>query len=202
GIARRAHVANEFDVAPERQPGDLPASALPVGPADQLASEADGKGLRRNAEQPPDEIVAELMEEDERSQRANERDEDQPERRVGKHQWQLSVISASTRERAARSTSITCSMDAGAGSSDCCSARSTHGAISAKRSRSARKAATATSFAALRTIGAAPPASSAWRARFSAGKRQRSGFSKSSLEMAARSSRCAGVSIRCGQASA
>src|SRR2546428_194011 len=37
--------------------------------------------------------------------------------------------------------------------------------------RRARKAATAISFAALRMAGRAPPASSAWRARASAGKR-------------------------------
>ena len=62
----------------------------------------------------------------------------------------------------------------------CSSARSTVPAISAKPMRRPRKAATATSLAALRTIGAAPPASSASRASRKAGKRPTSGFSKSS----------------------
>ena len=48
-IARRGHVADELHIAAERQPGDLPPRALPVGPADQLAAEADREGLRRES---------------------------------------------------------------------------------------------------------------------------------------------------------
>ena len=38
--------------------------------------------------------MAELVEEDERPERANERDQDQPEGRLRKHQWQLAFIMA------------------------------------------------------------------------------------------------------------
>ena len=41
GVARRGHVADELDVAAERQPGDLPARPLPVGPSENLAAKAD-----------------------------------------------------------------------------------------------------------------------------------------------------------------
>jgi hypothetical protein len=59
-----------------------------------------------------------------------------------------------------------------------------------------RKARTATSLAALSTVGAVPPALSAARANRSAGKRAGSGASKLSVPMAARSSRFAGQGMR------
>ena len=59
---------------------------------------------------------------------------------------------------------------------------------------------TATSLAALSTVGAEPPAASARRAMPSAGKRVRSGSSKLKLATRARSSRGAGVPMRTGQA--
>src|SRR5215213_5562466 len=74
--------------------------------------------------------------------------------------------------------------------------------MSVKPSLPSRKCATATSFAALSTVGAAPPFSSASRARRNAGKRSMSGFSKSRRAIADKSKRSAGVSIRSGQASA
>src|SRR5205814_2292578 len=80
GVACRTHVADELHVAAEREPGDLPARALLVGPAEQLAAETDREDLGRDTEQARDEIVAEFVEEDERAQSAYERDQDQPER--------------------------------------------------------------------------------------------------------------------------
>ena len=162
GIARRAHVADELHIAAERQPGDLPARALAVGPAEQLAAEADREDLRRDAEQAGDEIMAELVEEDERPERA-------ARRRPGSARAAAAEASvarppssrASTRERVARSISSTSSIESGSGKVRARSASSTIAAISRKPIRPARKAATATSLAALRTIGAAPPASSA-----------------------------------------
>src|SRR5215470_17833037 len=67
-------------------------------------------------------------------------------------------------------------------------------------SRPAINSPTATSLAALSTVGAEPPAASAARASPSAGKRVRSGSSKLKLAAPARSSRGAGVAIRTGQA--
>src|SRR6185437_16984099 len=68
GIARRSHVADELHVAAERQPRNPPPSALPVGPAENLPPESDREGLGRNPEHARDQIVAELVEKDERSQ--------------------------------------------------------------------------------------------------------------------------------------
>ena len=67
GIARRGHVADELDIAAERQPADFPARALLVGPAEHFAPEADREGLGRNPEPARDEIMAKLVEEDERA---------------------------------------------------------------------------------------------------------------------------------------
>src|SRR6185437_211215 len=162
GIARGAHVADELHVAAERQPGDLPAGPLLVCPTSELMAEADRKGFRRDAEQTGHEVMAELVEEDERPERADEGDEHEPERRLREHQWQLSLINASAWDRVVRSISNTSSIVRGAGASPRWSASSTSAAISAKPSRPARKPATATSLAALSTTGAAPPASNAW----------------------------------------
>ena len=115
GLARRRHVADELHIAAERQPADLPPRALPVGPAGKLLPEADREGLGRNAEQPGDQIMAELVEEDERPQRADERDQDQPERRVGQHvHEQFAFIMAWARFRVTRSISNTSLIERGA----------------------------------------------------------------------------------------
>src|SRR3982751_5350762 len=85
GIARRGHVADELDVAPERDPRELPTGALPIGPAGKLTTKANRKCLRPNAEQARDQIMAKFMEKDERSKRANERDQHEPKWGLGKH---------------------------------------------------------------------------------------------------------------------
>jgi len=63
-----------------------------------------------------------------------------------------------------------------------------------------QKGRTATSLAAFRIAGRAPPAFSTSRARRSAGKRTGSGAAKSSRPSAMRSSGAIGVAIRAGQA--
>src|SRR5689334_4287211 len=84
-IAGESHVSDEFHVAAERQPSELPAGPLPVRPACKLAAKADRESLGRNAEQTGHEIVAEFVKKDERAKRADERDQHEPEWWLGKH---------------------------------------------------------------------------------------------------------------------
>src|SRR5687767_14271572 len=99
GRARGIHVADKADIAAQRQPADLPARASAVGPPCDLAPEADREGLRADAEPAADEVMAELVEEDERPDRADERDQDEPQRRLLEHQWQRALISAAVASR-------------------------------------------------------------------------------------------------------
>jgi len=71
-------IADELDESAERQPADLPPSTASVGPADDLAAEAEREGLGADPERLADQIMAELMNEDERPDGADERDEDEP----------------------------------------------------------------------------------------------------------------------------
>ena len=66
------HVALELDVAAQRQRGELPARAAPVGKTRQLLAEADRERLGLHAEQPPGEVVAELVQRDQRPQHQQE----------------------------------------------------------------------------------------------------------------------------------
>src|SRR6185436_15849730 len=112
---RRVHVAGELDIAAERQPADLPARAAPVGPAGDLVAEADRKGVRLHPEPAPGEIVAELVDED---QRADDEQECQDrERDAGIAQAWIFPVSAAATCRASRSISSTSSIDRGAGGS-------------------------------------------------------------------------------------
>ena len=166
GIARRAHVADELHIAAERKPGDFPARSLAIGPAEDLVAEADRKGFRRDLEQARDEIVAELVKEDERAERANEREQDQPKGGLGSMSMSSLPSSWPRTRRGSRGRSpIRRRWNAARRMSHRSSASSTSLAMSGKRISPARKLATAISLAALRTIGAAPPASSASRAR-------------------------------------
>src|SRR5438045_9696508 len=115
------------------------------------------------------------MEEDERAQRANKTEDDQPEWWLGKHQCAPAFISVLAQSRVERSISSTSPIERGATKSASTSASWTTFTMSGKRIAPARKLATATSFAALRTIGAAPPRSTASRASRNAGKRTRAG---------------------------
>ena len=89
---------------------------------------------------------------------------------------------------------------AGGGGRPRSSTASTHATIRVNPILPARNAATAISFAALSTAGAAPPARTASRARRVAGKRDSSGRRNVSSPISARSSGVHGVSIRAGQA--
>src|SRR3954447_17487129 len=125
-IAGGSHIADELDVPAKRQPRDFPPCSLAVGPTDYLAAEPDRERLRRNTEQPGDEIMAELLKENERAEHANECDQDQPEGRLGKHvQLQLAFIMARTDSRVTRSTSSTSSIERGTSKFDSPSASST-----------------------------------------------------------------------------
>ena len=63
GHAGGVLVAEEFDVAAERDGGDLPAGAVAVVEAEQLRAEADGKRQDLDAAPAGDEEMAELVEE-------------------------------------------------------------------------------------------------------------------------------------------
>ena len=112
--ARRRHVADEFHIAAKRHPADFPPSPLFVGPAHNLVAETDREGFRWNLEQARDEIVAEFVEEDERPERADERDDHKPERRIGQHvQEQLAIIMVWTHSRVTASICSTSLTDLG-----------------------------------------------------------------------------------------
>src|SRR6476469_6066074 len=100
--------------------------------------------------------MAKLVEEDERAERTNEREQDEPKRRMPNHQSQLAFKADSTCSRVMRSISSTCSIDCGLTVSARCSASSTISEISVNRTDPARKRATATSLAAFSTIGVDP----------------------------------------------
>ena len=78
GLAHRIHIADELHIAAERQPADLPSGAAPVCPAGDLPSEADRKFLGADPEQPRDPIMAELVKQHERADRAQEGDDNEP----------------------------------------------------------------------------------------------------------------------------
>src|ERR671913_974935 len=184
--ARRMLVADELHISAERQPADLPSRPALVGPSGDLTTEPNREDLGANAEPASDEVMSHLGNEHERPQRADERYEDKPDWRLRKHQAQRSSMSRVTLLRTSWSISNTSSMDCGRGLSFCWRALSTSRAMSENLIPPSRKLATAVSLAAFRTAGAEPRASSASRARRSAGKRSRSGSSKSRRDMAAR----------------
>ncbi len=72
GFAARVQIAGKAHIAAQRQPAKGPAGAAPVGQPEQLAPEADGEHLRLHAEQPPGEIMAQLVQEHERADHAKE----------------------------------------------------------------------------------------------------------------------------------
>src|SRR5215510_16104708 len=64
GRAGGVLVAEELDVAAERNGGDLPARAMAVVEADELGAKADGEGQHLHAAPAGDQEVTELMKED------------------------------------------------------------------------------------------------------------------------------------------
>src|SRR5262249_35205047 len=147
-ITRGAHVADEPDIPAEREPGDLPACSLAVCPANEFVAETDREGLRGNPEQSRDQIMAEFVEENERAQRADERDQDQPKGWMGKHcQEQFAfIIMARACSRVTRSISSTSPIERGASYFASASVRSASREISGKPISPSRKLATAISL--------------------------------------------------------
>src|SRR5207253_4566655 len=91
----RVHVAGELDVAAERQPADLPARPPFVGPAENLPAEADREGVGFHPEPAADEIMAELMDEDQRPDDGQERQDRENEGRTAQA-WIFPVSAAAT----------------------------------------------------------------------------------------------------------
>src|SRR5262249_27872882 len=124
----RIHVAGELHITAERQPADLPARAPLVRPAEQFAAEADREGIRLHPEPAADEIMAELVNED---QRPDDRQENQNREEEGRtaQAWIFPVSAAATL-RASPSISSTASIEAGACGSKRASTSPTREAIS------------------------------------------------------------------------
>src|SRR4029079_14366465 len=108
-------VADEPDVATQRAPAHFPTCTTLVGPARDLVPKSDREDLGADPQPASDQVMAKLMDDDERSERADERDQDQPDWRLQQHQAQRSSIIAVTSVRTFRSISNTSSMDRGAG---------------------------------------------------------------------------------------
>ncbi len=73
GVARLALIAEEFDVAAERDRGQLPAGAVAVVEAQKFRAETDREGQDPHAGPARDQEVAKLMEEDDDRQDEQER---------------------------------------------------------------------------------------------------------------------------------
>src|SRR4051794_15317971 len=205
--ARAVDVAGELDVAAERDRRELPAGAVAVGEADELGPETDREGVDADAAPAADEEMPELVDED------HDREDDEERDQVAKqgpgrsahhaeklHQAILLPASEWKRVARARRSRISCRTSwsiASASSTDegafpflaapRSQASATTAAISRKPISPATNAATATSFAALSTVGIAPPSRSAARARPRQGKRPSSTGSNDSVPIAARS---------------
>src|SRR5204862_1488433 len=167
-------------------------------PAKEHGTEADGEALDAHADPAGDQEVAKLVDE-------NEDANDDDERYDGGHSDFLPARAAtarSTRRRVSASMATQASMDSSSPAGTSTSASSMSSGMSVNAMRRARKAATAISFAALSTTGAAPPCSRAWRANRRHGKRAGSGSKKVSWPTRARSRRAAGVGRRSGYVSA
>src|SRR6185503_14555418 len=171
----------------------------PVAP--QHRTEADGEALHAHAEEPRHHEMSQLVNDDENP---DHDDEGHDRRHVAILPAARGAESASagshpaTARRVSASTSTQVSISTSARAGTCARARSINCAISMKRIRPARKAATASSLAALSTTGATPPAWSARRASARQGNRSLSGASKVSAPTRVRSRRSAAAGRRDG----
>src|SRR5690606_11727400 len=105
------HVALEPDIAAERHPADLPARAALVGPAEQFTAETDREGLRFHPEPAAGEIMAELVNEDQRPD--DEQKGQDGEEETGAVQMRNFPVTSAATPLASRSISSTASIDEG-----------------------------------------------------------------------------------------
>src|SRR5690606_19571310 len=80
GNARGIFIASEFHIAAKRYPAHLPACAMPVIPADDLAAKTDGECIHLHAKPAGHGEVAELMEKHHDGQHKEKGNEIAPER--------------------------------------------------------------------------------------------------------------------------
>lgn len=90
GNARSILIAEELDVAAERNGTDLPARPAFVGIAEQFGAETDGEGEDADTGPAPDKVVAHLVHEDDQRQNQQKR-HDIAENKV-KHIGQVSHV--------------------------------------------------------------------------------------------------------------
>src|SRR5690606_17559405 len=168
------HVAREFHVAAQRQPGQAPLDAVLVGARDDRLAEADGEPVDADAEQTRDGEVAQLVDGDDQGQDQQERD-DVSQGLAYEAQHAVLRLSTAQAARARCATTVVATRRASASTSRAISqatpaplaaapepilARVSDAtmAISRKPIRRSRKAWTPTSLAALNTAGLQPPA--------------------------------------------
>src|SRR5205823_12376084 len=151
----RVLLAHHLDVAAHRDCGETVLGLLPA-PAHEHRAEPDREALDPDPGEARDDEVAELVDQDEDADDDDERDHghhaEAPPR-------QTSILRP-TRRRVSASIATHSSSERTAPAPASSSAHSISWAISVNPMRRARKAATATSFAALSTTGAAPPRAS------------------------------------------
>src|SRR5690606_12909521 len=153
--------ARHLDVAAEGQPRDDVLRLAPAEPP-ELRAETDGEAGHLDVDGLGRHEVPELVDEDENAQnddRCENRDQHRP------------ATTSRARARARPSASSTASSESTGTGSCSASTRSTTSGILRNDSSSARKLATATSFAALNTAGAVPPARPASTPSRNVGKR-------------------------------
>src|SRR2546430_16861381 len=101
GHARGVFVADKLHIPAQRNGRELPAGTVPIGEAEELAPEPDGKHLHPNAAPPRHEKMAELVEKNDDGQNEQEGD-DQVVQRVAPPtdiREKLQIGRASCRER-------------------------------------------------------------------------------------------------------
>src|SRR5690606_24640507 len=153
--------ARHLHVAAEGQPRDDVLGLTPPEPP-ELGAEADGEARHLDVDRLGRHEVAEFVDEDQ--------DPQDDDRRQNRDQHRPATTSRA-RARARPSASSTASRQSTGAGSCAASTRSITSGIRLNASSSARKLSTATSFAALNTAGAVPPARPASTPSRNAGKR-------------------------------
>src|SRR5690606_21037025 len=229
GNAGSILIVHELDIAAQRYPGDPPACSVAVMEGKDLLAEADREGLDSDAAPARHQEVPHFVNEHDDRQGKQKADHDKqrtPEvelrEKFHEHSFLAAMSSITTKleqagfydncsstpaanRRASRSIDRISFRQVASTITPARSACSRH--ISAVRAmsrnpmRPARKASTATSFAALRTAGAVCPRASTSRASRRAGKRISSGASNVNVAMVARSRRFVGADMRAGHVS-